>query len=100
MAYAHLICHRFVDNRLRLCQLVLDFDVGNFVRRLILPESVKNWSPRSVQTRLIKKRGRLVRHARRLAFQLADVAVSRALIQRMLERIGPDRVGEVGRREP
>ena len=32
--------------------------------------------------------GRLVRHARRLVFQLAEVMVSRAMFSEMLEKIG------------
>ena len=32
--------------------------------------------------------GRLVRHARRLVFQLAEVAVRREVFQEVLERIG------------
>ena len=42
----------------------------------------------SLQTRLIKTGGRLVRHARRLVFQLAEVLVSREMLAGMLERIG------------
>jgi hypothetical protein len=41
-----------------------------------------------VQVKLIKIGGRLVRHARRLVFQLAEVAVPRALFQGVLDRIG------------
>ena len=61
---------------MRLWLFVLAYNLGNFMRRLTLPESVKHWSLRSVQTKLIKMGGRLVRHARRLVFQLAEVAVS------------------------
>ena len=41
-----------------------------------------------LQTRLIKTGGRLVRHARRLVFQLAEVLVSREMLAGILERIG------------
>ena len=44
-------------------------------------------SSRSVQTKLIKMGGRLVRHARRLVFQLAEVAVSREVFRQVLGRI-------------
>ena len=57
------------------------------MRRLTLPESVKHWSLRSVQTKLIKIGARLVRHARRLVFQLAEVAVPRVLFRQVLKRI-------------
>jgi hypothetical protein len=86
--WTRLSCHRFVANQVRLWLFILAYNLGNFVRRLALPESVKHWSLRSVQTKLIKIGGRLVRHARRLVFQLAEVAVPRALFQGVLERIG------------
>jgi hypothetical protein len=58
---------------------ILAYNLGNFLRRLALPEAVKDWSLRSVQVNLIKIGSRLVRHARRLVFQLAEVTVPRAL---------------------
>ena len=85
--WTRLSCHRFVANQVRLYLFVLAYNLGNFMRRLTLPESVKHWSLRSVQTKLIKMGGRLVRHARRLVFQLAEVAVSREVFRQVLERI-------------
>ena len=41
----------------------------------------------SLQTRLIKTGGRLVLHARRLVFQLAEVLVTREMLTGILERI-------------
>ena len=54
----------------------------------MLPESVKDWSLTSLQTRIIKIGGRLVRHACRLVFQLAEVLVTWKTLTGMLERIG------------
>ena len=71
--WTRLSCHRFVANQVRLWLFVLAYNLGNFMRRLTLPESVNHWSLRSVQTKLIKMGGGLVRHARRLVFQLAEV---------------------------
>ena len=85
--WTRLSCHRFVANQVRLWLFVLAYNLGNFMRRLTLPESVKHWSLRSVQTKLIKMGGHLVRHARRLVFQLAEVAVSREIFRQVLERI-------------
>ena len=56
-------------------------------RRLALPEAMKRWSLTTLQTRLIKTGGRLVRHARRLVFQLAEVLVARGMLAGILERI-------------
>ena len=86
--WTRLSCHRFVANQVRLCLFILAYNLGNFVRRLALPESLKRWSLTSVQTRLIKIGGRLVRHARRLVFQLAEVMVTRDMFDEMLDRIG------------
>jgi len=86
--WTRLSCHRFVANQVRLALFILAYNLGNFLRRLCLPKAVKHWSLRTVQVKLIKIGARLVRHARRLVFQLAEVAVSRDLFQGVLERIG------------
>jgi hypothetical protein len=86
--WTRLSCHKFIANQVRLWLFILAYNLGNFLRRLALPEGVKDWSLRSVQVKLIKIGGRLVRHARRLTFQLAEVAVPRELFQGVLERIG------------
>ena len=64
------------------------YNLGNFFRRLALPEAIKQWSLTRVQTKLIKTGGRLVRHARRLVFQLAEVMVTMDMFGEMLVRIG------------
>ena len=79
--WTRLSCHRFVANRVRLSLFVLAYNLGNFLRRLCLPKAVKHWSLRSVQVKLIKMGGRLVRHARWLIFQLSEVSVPRRLFQ-------------------
>ena len=81
-------CHKFVANQVRLSLFILAYNLGNFFRRLALPEAVMRWSLTSIQTRLIKTGGRLVRHATRLVFQLAEVMVSRDMFGEMLEKIG------------
>ena len=59
-------CHKFVANQVRLGLFIMAYNLGNFpLRRLVLPESMKHWSLTSLQTRMIKTGGRLVRHARR-----------------------------------
>ena len=86
--WTRLSCHRFVANRVRLSVFVLAYNLGNFLRRLCLPKAVRHWSLRSVQVKLIKMGGRLVRHFRRLIFQLSEVSVPRRLFQGVLDRIG------------
>ena len=76
--WTRLSCHRFVAMRLSL--FILAYNLGNFLRRLCLPKAVKHWSLRSVR-KLIKMGGRLVRHSRRLIFQLSEVSLPRWLFQ-------------------
>jgi len=85
--WTRLSCHRFVANQVRLQLFVLAYNLGNFLRRLGLPGAIKDWSLRSLQIKLIKMGGRIVRHARQIVFQLAEVAVSRELFAAVLERI-------------
>jgi hypothetical protein len=85
--WTRLSCHKFLANQVRLWLFILAYNLGNFMRRLALPEAVKHWSLTSLQTRMIKTGGRLVRHARRLVFQLAEVLVSREMLTGILERI-------------
>jgi len=85
--WTRLSCHKFVANQVRLALFVLAYNLGNFMRRLALPEAMQHWSLTSLQTRLIKTGGRLVRHARRLVFQLAEVLVTKEMLTEILERI-------------
>ena len=85
--WTRLSCHRFVANQVRLALFILAYNLGNFLRRLCLPKAIKHWSLRSLLVKLIKIGGRLVRHARRLVFQLAEVAVPRELFRQVLRRI-------------
>ncbi len=62
-------------------------NLGNFLRRLGSPKAVEDWSLRRLQVKLIKMGGRIVRHTRRIVFQLAEVAVSRDLFAAILERL-------------
>ena len=86
--WTRLSCHKFVANQVRLWLFILAYNLGNFVRRLALSEGMKRWPLTSIQTRPIKIGGRLMRHARRLVFQMAEVLVSREVFQGILERIG------------
>ena len=86
--WTRLSCHRFVANEVRLQLFILAYKLGNFLRRLCLPKAVKHWSLRSLQVKSIKIGGRLVRHARRVVFQLAEVAVPKEVFRQVLERIG------------
>jgi hypothetical protein len=86
--WTRLSCHRFVANQVRLHLFILAYNLGNVLRRLTLPKAVQEWSLRSVQLKLIKTGARLVRHARSLVFQMAEVAVPREVWVSVLACIG------------
>jgi len=58
-----------------------------FLRRLALPKKVKDWSLRTLKEKLIKIGAKVVRHSRYVIFQMAEVAVPRALFCEILYRI-------------
>ena len=85
--WTRLSCHDFVDNQVRLQLFALAYNLGNFLRRLALPKSVKEWSLTTLREKLIKIGARVVRHSRYMVFQMAEVAVPRLLFQEILGRI-------------
>jgi hypothetical protein len=60
---------------------------GNLWRRLVLPKRVDSWSLTSLQQRLVKTGGRLVKHARYYWLLLAESHLTRRLFGSMLRRI-------------
>jgi hypothetical protein len=85
--WTRLSCHDFVDNQVRLQLFSLAYNLGNFLRRLALPKKIKNWSLRTLQVKLIKIGAKVIRHARYITFQMAEVLVSKRLFEEILERI-------------
>lgn len=85
--WTRLSCHDFLDNQVRLQLFALAYNLGNFLRRLVLPKKIRHWSLRTLQVKLIKIGAKVVRHARYVIFQMAEVAVPRALFCEILERI-------------
>ncbi|MEA3368727.1 MAG: IS1380 family transposase, partial [Planctomycetota bacterium] len=61
--WTRLSCHDFVDNQVRLQLFVLAQALGNFLRRLALPRSVKHWSLTTLRERLVKIGAKVVTHA-------------------------------------
>ncbi len=85
--WTRLSCHRFVANQARLALFVLAYNLGNFLRRLALPESIRHWSLRSIQVKLIRIGAKVIHHARYIIFQMAEVPVPRELFAQILQRI-------------
>ena len=77
--WTRLSCHRFRANEVRLQLSVLAYNLGNLWRRLGLPHRIKSWSLTSLQHRLMKTGGRLVKHARYYWLLLAEGHLNRRL---------------------
>jgi hypothetical protein len=85
--WTRLSCHDFVDNQVRLQLFALAYNLGNFLRRLALPRSVKHWSLTTLREKLVKIGAKVVTHARYVTFQMAEVAIPRRLFEVILQRI-------------
>ncbi|MCR4287604.1 MAG: IS1380 family transposase, partial [Deltaproteobacteria bacterium] len=85
--WTRLSCRNFRDNQVRLQLFALAYNLGNFLRRLALPRSVKHWSLTTLREKLIKIGAKVVKTSRYICFQMAEVAVSRKLFASILDRI-------------
>jgi len=66
---------------------VIAYNLGNLWRRFALPKKIDNWSLTSLQQRLVKTGGRLVKHARYYWLLLAEGHLTRQRFGNMLRRI-------------
>ena len=82
-----LSCHRFRSNEVRLWLSVIAYHLGNLWRRLVLPKRIEKWSLTSVQQRLVKTGGRLIKHARYYWLLLAERHLTRRLFGSMVRRM-------------
>jgi hypothetical protein len=87
LRWTRLSCHAFRDNAVRLQLFALAYNLANFLRSLALPSEVAHWSLTTLREKLVKIGARIVRHGRYVVFQLAEVAVPRALFAAILRRI-------------
>ena len=85
--WTRLSCHRFRANEARLQLSLLAYNLGNLWRRLVLPTRIGNRSLTSLQQRLVKTGGRLIRHARYYWLLLAESHLTRRLFAGMLRKI-------------
>jgi hypothetical protein len=87
LKWTRLSCKSFAANEVRLQLHALAYNLANFVRTLVLPNSISDWSLTSLRDRMIKIGAKAVRHARSIILQLAEVAVPRDLWAEMLTTI-------------
>ena len=85
-----LSCRKFRDNEVRVQLHALAYNaynLANFMRTLALPKEVEHWSLTTLREKLVKIGAKVVRHGRYVMFQLAEVAVPRELLQKILDLI-------------
>src|SRR5262249_31290365 len=79
VAMTRLSCHRFRANEVRLWLSLIAYNLGNLWRRLVLPARIDSLSLTSLQQRLVKTGGRLVKHARYYWLLLAESHLTRRI---------------------
>ena len=72
---------------MRLQLNALAYNLATFLRCIELPEAKADWSLTSLQLKLIKIGARVVRHARAITFQLAEVAVTGPMVRAIFTAI-------------
>ena len=72
--WTRLSCRKFAHNAVRLQLHALAYNLGNFLRTLALPDAVQQWSMTTLRDRYV-------------TFQIAEVAIPRALFADILRRI-------------
>jgi hypothetical protein len=85
--WTRLSCRSFTANAVRLQLHALAYNLGNFLRTLAIPEPIKNWSLTSLKEKLIKIGAKVVSHGRYIAFQMAEVTITRMLFAEILRLI-------------
>jgi len=78
----------------RLWLSLIAYNLGNLWRRLVLPTKIDNWSLTSLQQRLVKTGGRLVKHAQYYWLKVVGSEFGAEMRQ------GRSGVGEVVENEP
>jgi hypothetical protein len=71
----------------RLWLSLIAYNLENLWRRLVLPKKIGNWSLTSLQQRLVKTGGRLIKHARYYWLMLAESHLTRRLFGSMVRRL-------------
>ena len=84
--WTRLSGHRFRANEVRLLLGVIAYNLGNLLRRLPLL-AIQSWSLTSLQQRLFKTGGRLIRHPGYFVLRLAEGYLTRTRFRQILGRI-------------
>ncbi len=85
--WTRLSCRTFLANAVRLQLHALAYNLGNFLRTLVTPAAIEDWTLASLREKLIKIGAKVVCHGRYVRFQMAEVAVPRDVFAELLQRI-------------
>lgn len=85
--WTRLSCRTFSANAVRLQLHALAYNLGNFLRTLATPAAIEDWTLTNLREKLIKIGAKVVSHGRYVTFQMAEVAIPRALFAELLQRI-------------
>ena len=85
--WTRLSCKYFLSNQVRLGLFVLAYNLGNFLRCLVLLGKVKHWSLCTLLVKLIKIGAKVLKHSRYVIFQMAEVAIRKELFAEIISRI-------------
>ena len=85
--WTRLSCRTFSANAVRLQLHALAYHLGNFLRTLVTPAAIEDWTLTSLREKLIKIGAKVVSHGRYVTFQKAEVAIPRAIFADLLQRI-------------
>ena len=85
--WTRLSCKHFLSNQVRLGLFVLAYNLGNFLRRLVLAGKVKHWSLRTLLVKLIKVGAKVLKHSRYVVFQMAEVVIRKEVFAEIISRI-------------
>ena len=66
----------------------LAYNLGDFLRTLATPEPIEDWSLTSLKEKPIKIGAKVVSQGCYLVFQMAEVAITRQMFQKILRLIG------------
>jgi hypothetical protein len=79
LKWTRLSCKSFAASEVRLQLHALAYNLANFLRTLVLPTVIADWSLTSLRDRLIKVGAKAISHARSIILQLAEVTLPRDL---------------------
>ena len=85
--WTKLSCEKFIANEVRLQLFGLAYNLGNFLRTMVLPQKIAHWTLTTLKEKLIKLGARLIRHARCVWFQVAEFVVTGATFANILRNI-------------